>query len=119
MGTIKERLKGNRTAKVLSLLAALVMPLYWLILFVVILATGDYDTTINHYYLTCFGFYGCIFLCLSWERKWLWLKIVLIAVNAIINGFLIFMAIMGGASGPLIALLQMIIPFIPWPHMFG
>ena len=87
-GKTKERLKGNRIAKVLSLMAVLVMPVYFLTMFVLILITGDFDTTINHYYLTCFGFYGCIFLCLSWERKWMWLKIVLVAVNTIINGFL-------------------------------
>lgn len=114
----KNRLKGNRIAKVLSLLAALVMPLYFVMMFVVILITDDFDTTISHYYLTCFGFYGCIFLCLSWERKWLWLKIVLVAVNVIIIGFLILMSFMGGASGPLIALLQMIIPVIPWAKLF-
>ncbi len=118
MREIKDGLKGNRTAKILSLLAALVMPLYWLIMFVMILATGDSDMAINHYYLTCFGFYGCIFLCLSWERKWLWLKIVLAAVNTIINGFLIFMAFMGGTSGPLTALMQMVIPIIPWFKIF-
>ena len=118
MGKINDKLKGNITVKVLSLLAALVMPLYFLTLFVVILITGDFDTVINHYYLTCFGFYGCIFLCLSWERKWLWLKIALVAVNTIINGFLILVAFMSGANGPLIALLQMIIPIIPWVKLF-
>lgn len=118
MKRIKEKLNGNRIAKVLSLMAALVMLLYFLTMFVVLLITGDFGTAINHYYLTCFGFYGCIFLCLSWERKWLWLKIVLVAVNTIINGFLILMAFMGGASGPLIALLQMIIPIVPWLKIF-
>ena len=118
MGKINDKLKGNITVKVLSLLAALVMPLYFLTLFVVILITGDFDTVINHYYLTCFGLYGCIFLCLSWERKWLWLKIALVAVNTIINGFLILVSFMGGANGPLIALLQMIIPIIPWVKLF-
>ena len=118
MGKINDKLKGNITVKVLSLLAALVMPLYFLTLFVVILITGDFDTVINHYYLTCFGFYGCIFLCLSWERKWLWLKIALVAVNTIINGFLILVSFMGGSNGPLIALLQMIIPIIPWVKLF-
>ena len=118
MGKINDKLKGNITVKVLSLLAALVMPLYFLTMFVVILITGDFDTVINHYYLTCFGFYGCIFLCLSWERKWLWLKIALVAVNTIINGFLILVSFMGGANGPLIALLQMIIPIIPWVKLF-
>ena len=119
MKKIKDRLQGNRTAKVLSLLAALVMLLYFLLMFVVILITGDFDTSINHYYLTFLGFYGCIFLCLSWERKWLWLKIVLVAVNTMIIGFLILMAFMGGAGGPLIALLQMIIPVVPWALLFG
>ena len=118
MGKINDKLKGNITVKVLSLLAALVMPLYFLTLFVVILITGDFDTVINHYYLTCFGLYGCIFLCLSWERKWLWLKIALVAVNTIINGFLILVSFMGGSNGPLIALLQMIIPIIPWVKLF-
>lgn len=119
MGTIKDRLKGNRIAKVLSLLAALVMPLYFLTMFVVILITGDFDTSINHYYLTFLGFYGCIFLCLSWERKWMWLKIVLVAVNTIIIGYLILIAFMGGTNGPLLALLQMIIPIVPWFLIFG
>lgn len=44
MKKIKNRLKGNRIVKVLSLLAALVMPLYFLTMFVVILITGDFDT---------------------------------------------------------------------------
>ncbi len=119
MGKIKDRLQGNRTVKVLSLLAALVMPMYFLTMFVVILITDDFDTAISHYYLTFFGFYGCIFLCLSWERKWLWLKIILVAVNTIIIGFLILVSFMGGTSGPLIAILQMIIPIVPWPLILG
>ena len=116
---MNRRLKGNRIAKVLSLLAALAMPLYFLTMFVMILITGDFDTSINHYYLTFLGFYGCIFMCLSWERKWLWLKIVFVAVNTIIIGFLIMMAFMGGTDGPLLALLQMIIPIVPWFTIFG
>ena len=74
---------------------------------------------INPYYLLFCGFYGCIFLCLSWERKWLWLKIVLSIINAVINFFFIFIAFMGGVGGPLLALLQMIIPIVPWLHIFG
>lgn len=67
MGKTKDRLQGNRTAKVLSLLAALVMPMYFLTMLVVLLIADDFDTAINHYYLTFLGFYGCIFLCMSWE----------------------------------------------------
>ena len=119
MRKIKDRLQGNKTAKVVSLLAALVMPLYFLTMFTVILINGDFDMPVNHYYLTFLGFYGCIFLCLSWERKWLWLKIVLAVVNTLINGFLILVAFMGGTSGPLLALLQMIIPVVPWFLIFG
>ena len=115
---MNRRLKDSRIVKVLSLLAALVLPLYFLTMFVVILITGDFDMSINHYYLTFLGFYGCIFLCLSWERKWLWLKMVLVAVNTIIIVFLILMASMGGTNGPLTALLMMIIP-IPWPEIIG
>lgn len=119
MRKLKDRLRGNRIAKVLSLLAALVMPLYFLTMFAVLLVTDDFDAPINHYYLTFFGFYGCIFLCLSWERKWLWLKIVLVVINTVIIGFLILVAFMGGEFGPLLALLQMIIPVIPWFLIFG
>ena len=116
---MNRRLKDSRIVKVLSLLAALVLPLYFLTMFVVILITGDFDMSINHYYLTFLGFYGCIFLCLSWERKWLWLKIVMVVINTIINGFIILVAFMGGAFGPLLALLQMIIPIVPWLTIFG
>lgn len=119
MKKIKDRLKGNKIAKVLSLLAALVMPLYLLVMFSSILITDDFNVPINHYYLLFLGFYGCIFMWLSWERKWLWLKIVLSVVNAMINGFIILVAFMGGPYGPLLALLQMIIPIVPWMHLFG
>ena len=119
MRKLKDRLRGNRIAKVLSLLAALVMPLYFLTMFAVLLVTDDFDVPINHYYLTFLGFYGCIFLCLSWERKWLWFKIVLAVINTVIIGFLILVAFMGGEFGPLLALLQMIIPVIPWFLIFG
>lgn len=112
---LKERLKGNRIAKVLSLLAALVMPVC-----VVDMGTTNIITDlINPYYLLFLGFYGCVFMCLSWERKWLWLKIVLVVINTIINGFIIFVAFMGGAFGPLLALLQMIMPILPWLLIFG
>ncbi len=115
MGTIKDKLKGNRIAKVLSLLAALVMPIC-----VVDMGTTDVIMDlINPYYLLFCGFYGCILLCLSWERKWLWLKIVLSIFNAVINLFFIFVAFMGSVGGPLLALLQMVIPIIPWLHIFG
>ena len=115
MGTIKDKLKGNRIAKVLSLLAALVMPIC-----VVDMGTTDVIMDlINPYYLLFCGFYGCILLCLSWERKWLWLKIVMVVINTIINGFIILVAFMGGAFGPLLALLQMIIPILPWFLIFG
>ena len=119
MGKLKDRLQGNRAAKVLSLLAALAMPLYFLTMFAWLLIKDDFDALINHYYLTFLGFYGCIFLCLSWERKWLWLKIVLVAINTVIIGFLILVAFMGGPAGPLIALLQMIVPIVPWSLVFG
>lgn len=119
MRKLKDRLRGNRIVKVLSLLAALVMPLYFLTMFAVLLVTDDFDVPINHYYLTFLGFYGCIFLCLSWERKWLWLKIVLAVINTVIIGFIILVAFMGGEFGPLLALLQMIIPVIPWFLIFG
>ena len=33
--------------------------------------------------------------------------------------FFIFIAFMGGVGGPLLALLQMIIPIVPWLHIFG
>jgi len=36
-----------------------------------------------------------------------------------VDGILIFMAFMGGSSGLLTALLQMVIPIIPWLHIFG
>lgn len=49
----------------------------------------------------------------------MWLKIVLAAVNTVIIGFLILMAFMGVATGPLLALLQMIIPIVPWFLIFG
>lgn len=115
MEKIKDRLQGNRIAKVLSLLAALVMPLC-----VVDMGTTNIITDlINPYYLLFCGFYGGIFLCLSWERKWLWLKIVMVVINTIINGFIILVAFMGGAFGPLLALLQMIIPIVPWILIFG
>ena len=63
--------------------------------------------------LTFCGFYGCIVFCLAWERKWLWLKILLVAVNVLLNGFYILMGFMGGVTGPLLLLLQMLIP-VPW-----
>jgi len=47
------------------------------------------------------------------------LKILLVAINTMINGFLILVAFMGGPAGPLIALLQMIIPIVPWFMIFG
>lgn len=115
MEKIKDRFQGCRIVKVLSLLAALVMP-------ICVLDMGTTDVImelINPYYLLFCGFYGCIFLCLSWERKWLWLKIVLSIINAVINFFFIFIAFMGGVGGPLLALLQMIIPIVPWLHIFG
>lgn len=113
--TIKECVQGNKVAKALSLLAALVMP----VCVVDMGTTGIITDLISPYYLLFFGFYGSILLCLSWERKWLWLKIILVVINALINGFIIFVAFMGGAFGPLLALLQMIIPIIPWILIFG
>lgn len=96
-------------------MAALVMPVC-----VVDMGTTNLITDlINPYYLLFLGFYGCISMCLSWERKWLWLKIVLVVINTIINGFMILVAFMGGASGPLLALMQMIIPILPWFLIFG
>lgn len=114
-GKPKERLRGNGIAKALSLMAALVMPVCVVDMGITNLITD----LINPYYLLFLGFYGCIFLCLSWERKWLWLKIVLVVINTIINGFMILVAFMGGASGPLLALMQMIIPILPWFLIFG
>ena len=111
---LKNRLRGNKIAKVLSLLAALVMPLC-----IVCMGTIDsFVDIINPYYLLFLGFYGCIFLCLSWERKWLWLKILLCLVNAAINGFIILVSFVASVEGPLLALLMMIIP-IPWFEIFG
>ena len=40
-------------------------------------------------------------------------------INTIINGFMILVAFMGGTSGPLLALMQMIIPILPWFLIFG
>lgn len=100
--------------KVLSLIAALVMPLC-------LIGMGTMDSfveVVNPYYLLFCGFYGCVFLCLSWERKWLWLKILLCVVNAAINGFIILAAFVSSALGPLWALLMMIIP-LPWYEIFG
>ena len=43
----------------------------------------------------------------------------MVVINTIINGFIILVAFMGGAFGPLLALLQMIIPIVPWLTVFG
>ena len=90
MEKIKDRFQGCRIAKVLSLLAALVMP-------ICVLDMGTTDVImelINPYYLFSI-------------------------INAVINFFFIFIAFMGGVGGPLLALLQMIIPIVPWLHIFG
>ena len=111
---LKNRLRRNKIAKTLSLIAALGMPAY-IVAMVIVDSLVD---IVNPYYLLFLGFYGCIFLCLSWERKWLWLKILLCLVNAAINGFIILVAFVGSVEGPLLALLMMIIP-LPWFEIIG
>ncbi len=109
-----DRLRGNKAAKVLSLLAIFVMP----VSLAAMVAFDDLADIINPYYLLFLGFYGCIFMCLSWERKWLWLKILLCLGTAAINGFIILVAFVGSEVGPLLAFLMMIIP-VPWFNTFG
>ena len=115
METMKSRLKGSKPVKVVSLLASLVLPACALDM----ATTNVVMDVVNPYYLLFLGFYGCIFLCLSWEGKWLWLKVVLVAANAAFISLFVFVAFMGGLGGPILALLQMVVPIIPWIPLFG
>ena len=112
---MKDRLQGNPYAKAFSLLATLVMPISVVDTGIEGILSGAGITPFD---LTFCGFYGCIILCLAWERKWLWLKIPLVAINTVLNGFYILMGFMGGVTGPLLLLMQMIIP-IPWYKILG
>ncbi len=115
METMKSRLKGSKPVKVVSLLASLVLPACALDM----ATTNVVMDVVNPYYLLFLGFYGCIFLCLSWEGKWLWLKVVLVAANAAFISLFVFVAFMGGLGGPILALLQMVVPIVPWIPLFG
>lgn len=112
---MKNVLRGNRAVMVVSLAAALVMHCGLLDLAAAGILT---EAGIFPYGLTFCGFYGCLFLWLAWDRKWLWLKILLTAVNAVIIGFFILMGFMGTVWGPLVLLLRMLIP-LPWHRILG
>lgn len=63
------------------------------------------------------GFYGCLLLCLFWQKTLL--KIFFLALNGGCFLFIALGAMMGGAGALGILLLKALIPFGPWLDILG
>lgn len=105
---LKTWIHTNIVFKVILFFVTLAIPI-WIMAFLIGFSSVP---VFSHLWL---GFYGCLLLCISYQR--IWIKSILVAANGLSLFFLISAYCLSGFGAIPAILLKTIAPFIPNPWL--